>query len=141
MKGGVAIAAVCCLAATGCEKPPHVPSDAHISAVEQISSTQAAIDPAKAALICKAGIEELFKQPVASMKAEPITGGIIRVSYRRSSDNTLWKNDCKIDGDRIVWRAVDASPGSGPSRWRDDPADGMVTYKINGDRVEVIETF
>jgi hypothetical protein len=101
----------------------------------------AVIDPAKAALICKAGIAKLFQQPVGSMKAAPMAGGIVRVSYRRSSDNTLWKNDCRLEGDRILWRALDVSPGSGPGRWRDDPADGTVTYKMDGDRIVVTETF
>jgi hypothetical protein len=38
-----------------------------------------------------------------------------------------------------MWRAVDALPGSGPGRWRDDPADGVLTYKLDGDKVNVKE--
>jgi hypothetical protein len=106
-----------------------------------MSETSAVIDPAKAALICKTGIAKLFQQPVSSMKAVSMPGGIIRVSYHRSSDNTLWKNDCRLEGDRILWRAIDVSPGSGPGRWRDDPADGRVTYSVKGDEIIVEETF
>jgi hypothetical protein len=47
------------------------------------------------------GIAKLFQQPASTMKAERLAEGITRVSYRRSSDNTLWKNDCRLAGDRI----------------------------------------
>jgi len=83
-----------------------VASDVPTSAVVEATAMpvpSAVVDPAKAALICKAGIAKLFQQPVSSMKALPMAGGIVRVSYRRSSDNTLWKNDCRLEGgDRIV---------------------------------------
>ncbi|MFK4870764.1 hypothetical protein [Novosphingobium sp. ZW T3_23] len=119
-------------------------SDAPTSPVAEtnaMATPSAIIDPVKAALICKAGIAKLFQQPTASMKAVPMAGGIIRVSYRRSSDNTFWKNDCRLEGAQIIWRAVDVTPGAGPGRWRDDPADGRVTYTMNGDEIVVEETF
>lgn len=117
MRAGLSIAALCSLALVGCEKPPQEPSEAPtILPAENTASSLSpdAIDPSKRARICKEGIAELFQQPTAIMKAEPIAGGITRVSYRRPSDNTLWKNDCRLEGNRIVWRAFDASPGSGP---------------------------
>ncbi len=144
MKAGMPFALLCSLSLVGCERPAQVASDAPTSPVAEtnaMATPSAVIDPAKAALICKAGIAKLFQQPAASMKAVPMAGGIVRVSYRRSSDNTLWTNDCRVEGDRIVWRAVDVSPGSGPGRWRDDPADGALTYKVDGDHIDVAETF
>ncbi|WP_152524702.1 hypothetical protein [Novosphingobium lindaniclasticum] len=140
----MSFALLCSLSLLGCEKPAQMASDAPASPATETNAmpeVSAVIAPAKAASICKAGIAKLFQQPVSSMKAVPVAGGIIRVSYRRSSDNTLWSNDCRLEGDRIVWRAVDVSPGSGPGRWRDDPADGRVTYSVEGDEIIVEETF
>lgn len=144
MRAGMPFALLCSLSLVGCERPTQVASDAPTSRVAEtnaMATPSAVIDPAKAALICKAGIAKLFQQPATSMKAAPMVGGIIRVSYRRSSDNTLWTNDCRLEGNRILWRAVDINPGSGPCRWRDDPVDGRVTYSVKGDEIIVEETF
>lgn len=145
MRADLAIAALCFIALTGCERMERENPETAVSTtppeVGEVKKPPEVVDPAKAALICKAGIARLFQQPAATMKAERLAEGITRISYRRSSDNTLWKNDCRLEDNRIVWRAVDASPGSGPGRWRDDPADGTVTYKVIGDRIEVTETF
>lgn len=143
MKVKIPVAALCSFALAGCGKPTPGASDAPAALGEAsaLPVPSDSIDPVKAAIICKAGIAELFQQPAASMKTVPMAGGIIRVSYRRSSDNTLWKNDCRLEGAQILWRAVDVTPGAGPGRWRDDPADGRITYKIDGDRIMVTETF
>lgn len=144
MKAAMPFALLCSLSLVGCERPTQVASDAPTSPVTEtnaMATPSAVIDPGKTALICKAAIAKLFQQPAASMKAVPMAGGIVRVSYRRSSDNTLWTNDCRLQADRILWRAVDITPGSGPGRWRDDTADGTVTYKMDGDRIVVTETF
>lgn len=145
MRSGLIAIAVVYLSLAGCKNPRQATADAADAGVTTMAASATnplpVRDAAKAGLVCKAGIAKLFQQPAASMSAEPLAGGITRVSYRRSSDNTLWKNDCRVDGNRIVWRAVDASPGSGPGRWRDDPADGLVTYTLHGERVEVVETF
>lgn len=144
MRAEMSFALFCSLSLVGCEKPTQVESDAPASPVAEtnvMATPPAVIDPAKAALICKAAIAKLFQQPATSMKTAPMVGGIIRVSYRRSSDNTFWTNDCRLEGNRILWRAVDISPGSGPGRWRDDPADGRVTYSVKGDEIIVEEAF
>jgi hypothetical protein len=105
------------------------------------ASAGSSLTPQQTALVCKAGIAKLFGQPASTIKVEKQGAGIVHMSYRRKSDSTLWKNDCKLDGNRIMWRAVDASPGSGAGRWRDDPADGVLTYKLDGDLVEVSEEY
>lgn len=110
------------------------PSTARQATVEPVTAEQAAS-------ICKKAMAVLFGQSMDIMKAEQQPGDIIRISYRRASDRTLWTNDCRLDGNRIMWRSVDATPGSGPGRWRDDPADGLLSYTINGNDIEVVETY
>lgn len=111
------------------------------SDVQEIEGSTIALSPMQTADICKAGIGKLFGQSPNTMTVETLSDETIRISYRRSSDDTLWKNDCMLVGNRIMWRAVDAFPGSGVGRWRDHPADGVLTYKIDDGRIEVTETF
>ncbi len=91
------------------------------------------------ASVCKAGIAETFGQPIAIMKIVSNEAGIVRVRYNRPSDNKRWTNDCRVEGNRVIWRSVDAFPGDGPGIWRTRPADEVVTFKLSGSQV-VLET-
>ena len=94
------------------------------------------LTPAKTASVCKAAIAELFGHSPRIMKTAPF-GGVMRVLYRRPDDGKLWTNDCKLEGDRILWRSVDVVPG----RWRNDPADEVLTFKITGKSVELLTIY
>ena len=91
--------------------------------------------------ICRAGIAELFGHSPKIMKAVPLGGGIVRISYKRPDDGKLFKNDCQLQGNRIMWRGVDISPSSGPGRWRNHPDDEILTYRIKGKSVELTTAY
>lgn len=103
--------------------------------------TTAPVDADKVASICKAAIAELFGHSPKIMKAAPQGGGIVRISYRRPDDGKLFKNDCQLQGNHIMWRGFDISPGSGPGRWRNNPADEVLTFKVKGKTVELLTTY
>jgi len=76
------------------------------------------------------------------MKIVEGSSGTVRIRYVRPSDGKLWTNDCRVDGDRILWRTVNAfGAGSGEGRWRDDSADEVLTYAIDGDQITITTTF
>lgn len=131
------------LAIVGCNRTDQASmgveiSEASAQAVEE-KSAPVPVDQAMTVRICKAAIAKLFAHPNTIINAKPNGNGIIRTSYRRPSDNTLWKNDCKLEGNRVVWRSVDAFPGLGPGRWRTGEYDGVVTYSIVDGEVVVEE--
>jgi hypothetical protein len=107
---------------------PAVATTASHKAVTQYTAKQTS-------MICRAGIAAEFGRDPKIMTAKTIDSGLMRVSYRRPDDRTLWKSDCRIEGDRIVWRTVDASPGSGPGRWRTGEYDDVLTFAIKGKSV------
>jgi hypothetical protein len=74
---------------------------------------------------CKKYIGELMGRPadVMSVDYEEQGGALVGVSYRRQSDNKLWKYECTVAGENILWRGVDLfEPGEGPGRWRTEDA-------------------
>ncbi|KAK0336423.1 hypothetical protein LTR94_008937 [Friedmanniomyces endolithicus] len=90
------------------------------------------------------GVKPVKTEPVAPIDAKAATsvwGGIVRISYKRPDDGKLFKNDCQLQGNRIMWRGVDISPGSGPGRWRNHPDDEILTFKIKGKSVELTTTY
>lgn len=99
------------------------------------------IDSKTGISICKAAIAELFGHSPKIMKSAPHDSGIVRISYRRPDDGKGFKNDCQLQGNRIMWRGVDISPGTGPGRWRNHPDDEVLTFRIKGSEVELTTTY
>ena len=116
-------------------------ADADMGVVPSKADPAEPMTSAKTDSICKAAIAELFGHSPKIMKASSIGQGIVRVGYRRPDDGKLFKNDCQLQGDRIIWRGFDISPGSGPGRWRNDPADEVLTFKVTGKSVELLTTY
>lgn len=112
------------------------------SGVKRIPSKLAKqVDSQTAISICKAAIAELFGHSPKIMKATPQGSSIIRISYKRPDDGKLFKNDCQIQGNRIMWRGVDIGSGTGPGRWRNNPADEVVTFNIVGKSIKILTTY
>lgn len=54
---------------------------------------------------------------------------VVGVSYIRPSDGKLWKYECGLSEDMIVWRGVDLfSEGEGPGRWRTEDAEPVSSF-------------
>jgi hypothetical protein len=88
--------------------------------------------------VCRAAVAALNGRDPAIIKVERVGGGIAHVGYVRPNDGKAWKNQCRVEGDRVVWASVDLNgPGSGPGRWRTDTEDEVVTYAIEGKKVKV----
>jgi len=75
---------------------------------------------------CKSYISGIMGQPTSIMDSSP--GGseaddIARISYRRPADGKIFKYECRLDGNSIIWRGVDIfAQGEGPGRWRHEDA-------------------
>lgn len=92
--------------------------------------------------ICRAAVAELNATPAGIIQVTRVSGGIAQVRYRRPSDGTTWTNECRLEGDRVIWRMLDlAGPGTGPGRWRDDPMDEVVTYRASGPQISIRTEF
>ena len=67
---------------------------------------------------------------------------VVRLRYVRPSDGKVWSNDCRLSGNRMVWRMIDVNgPGTGPGRWRESVEDEVVTYAANGSAITVTTAF
>ena len=88
--------------------------------------------------VCRAAIAAMNGHKPRILKVMSNKDGVVRIRYARPSDGKLWKNDCRVSGNQVEWRPVDAEgPGSGESRWRSSDYGEKVTYKIKGRKVEI----
>lgn len=92
--------------------------------------------------VCRAAIADLNGHQPSLMKGVREDRDGVRIRYARPSDGKVWTNDCRLVGDRVMWRTVDAfGPGSGEGRWRSDPADEGVTFSVAGDEITITTAF
>lgn len=84
--------------------------------------------------ICKAGVATVMGRDPKIMRIDREAHGVVYLSYVRGDDGSLWSYKCKIDGSLIIW-------GSDTGRWRDNPADPTVTYRIKPETIQVEEKY
>ena len=139
-----------CLGLASCTSPAPEPSDAEtpgapssVASVEQ-SPTKAAVELSQKdeGLVCRAAIADLNGHKPAIVKVVSSRPDLVRVRYKRPDDGKLWTNECRFDGDRVIWRTVDAfGSGSGMGRWRESPMDETIRYSMNGSKVTISTSY
>ncbi|MGK3141058.1 hypothetical protein [Pantoea sp. C2G6] len=89
--------------------------------------------------ICKATAAMTFGRDYKIMKLDKVDpDGIAYVYYNRPSDNTRWAIKCRLEGERVMW-ASDNPDSTG--RWRNNPADEVITYSINGKKLNLKQVY
>ncbi|MBJ8875057.1 hypothetical protein I5412_08680 [Citrobacter koseri] len=89
--------------------------------------------------ICKAAAASMFGRDHKIMKLDKIQSDVAYVHYIRKDDSTRWAIKCKlIDDDQVMW-ASNNPDSSG--RWRNDPADSVVKYKVDGNKLTISEVY
>lgn len=88
--------------------------------------------------ICKGAAAIIFGRSYNIMKLDKVSSDIAYVHYIRPNDGTRWAIKCRLDGSRVVWASN--NPDS-IGRWRNDPADEVVTYKIDGSNLYLKQVY
>lgn len=107
----------------------------------QQTATPTVLKPEQLTSVCKAAFANMFGHSPKIMKATSKEVEIVRVSYHRPDDRKLFTNDCRVEGNRIIWRSVDAFPGDGPGRWRTSSDDDVLSFVIDGKKVTITTTY
>lgn len=63
--------------------------------------------------LCRAAISIVMGRPIGIIRVDSMNQSLATVSYNRPDDGTLWQQKCKIEGDHVVWAALDG-------RWRNE---------------------
>ena len=123
------------------------PADAVPRGPEEVVVTPASTPPVaigdhQLGRICRAAIGALMARDPANIGVDSVSNGIAQVSYTRVADGKVWKNRCRIQGDRVIWGVVDTNtPDSGNGGWRDAPTDQVTTYRIREPNVLITQAY
>jgi hypothetical protein len=100
------------------------------TAAEPATSAPAPISAKDMGRVCRASIGAIMGRDPAIISAKSVAEDLVETKYTRD-DGTVWKNQCRFEPGRIVWRTVDAfGPGSGLGRWRDEDE---ILFRVEGD--------
>ncbi|MDZ4066856.1 MAG: hypothetical protein U1E06_08365 [Tabrizicola sp.] len=138
------LGAVTAISLTGCGSPSESEKAAAATSTVQPAAPEPAEEPIATisdtdlGRVCRGAVAALNGRDPAIIKVEQIENGVAYVGYERPDDGKVWKNRCRVDGDRVIWASVDLDgPGSGPGRWRTHADDEIVTYALDGPTVKV----
>ena len=117
--------------------------------VETVSATNPASD-AEAAVpvvltaeqlrsVCQAGLAAIHGQGVSDIQIDGLEGRIVNASWRAPVDGGRRRAQCRIDGDLVTWRPVDAT-GPDQNRWMNQTGDPVTRFMLDGETVTINQT-
>lgn len=132
------------LAACGAEAEKAAPT-----ATEVISSAPPASDVEVAApavltaadlrRVCQAGLAEIHGQGVADIQIDGLEGWVVNASWRAPVDGGRRRAQCRVEGDLITWKPVDAND-PGQDRWMNQAGDPVTRFVLDGDAIVINTT-
>jgi hypothetical protein len=132
-----ALALVAC--GTAAEKAAPAP-------VETVPATPAASDAevsapvvltaAELRRVCQAGLAEVHGQGVADIQIDGLEGRVVNASWRAPVDGGRRRAQCRVEGDLITWKPVDAT-GPGQNRWMNQAGDPVTRFVLDGETVTI----
>jgi len=141
-----AVIAVTALALAACgaepEKAAPTPVDI-VSAAAPVSDAEAAapavLTAADLRRVCQAGLAEIHGQGVGDIQIDGLEGRVVNASWRAPVDGGRRRAQCRVDGDRITWKPVDATD-PGQDRWMNQSGDPVTRFVLDGETVTINQT-
>ncbi len=124
------------------EKAAPTPAEA-VSATVPASDAETAAPAAPTAAdlrrVCRAGLAAIHGQTVAAIEIDGLEGEVVNASWRAPVDGGRRRAQCRLDGDLVTWKQVDA-PTPDQHRWRTPSGDPVTRYADDGETVTITTT-
>ena len=131
------------LAACGAEPekaaPPVEAAAPAAPAVAAPPATPVALTDADLRRVCQAGLAEIHGQGVADIQIDGLTGRVVNASWRAPVDGGRRRAQCRVDGDLVIWKPVDATDPA-QDRWMNQSGDPVTRFVLDGERVSINQT-
>ena len=89
--------------------------------------------------VCQAGLAEIHGQSIADIRIDGLEGGVVNASWRAPVDGGRRQAQCRVDGDRVVWKQVGAANPE-QNRWMNQPGDPVTRFVLDGETVTINQT-
>ena len=116
---------------------------------EVVSATPAESDAAPAAprvldaadlrRVCRAGLAGIHGQAIGDITIDGLEGEVVNASWRAPVDGGRRRAQCRVEGDLITWKPVDA-PTPDQNRWMNQSGDPVTRFVLDGDAITINTT-
>ena len=89
--------------------------------------------------VCQAGLAAIHGQGVSDIQIDGLEGRIINASWRAPVDGGRRRAQCRVDGDLVTWKPVDAT-GPDQNRWMNQAGDPVTRFVLDGETVTINQT-
>ena len=144
--GRIAILMIASLSLAACGERA---DEAAPTAADVVSATPAASDATPAApavldaaalrRVCQAGLAAIHGQVLGDIAIDGLEGEIVNASWRAPVDGGRRRAQCRVEGDLITWKPVDA-PTPEQNRWMNQSGDPVTRFVLDGEAITINTT-
>ena len=133
------------LAACGERAEEAAPTPAEAVSATPPEATDAApaaptvLDAADLRRVCRAGLAGIHGQAVGDITIDGLEGDVVNASWRAPIDGGRRRAQCRVEGDLITWKPVDA-PTPDQNRWMNQSGDPVTRFVLDGDAITINTT-
>jgi hypothetical protein len=99
----------------------------------------AVLDAAGLRRVCRAGLAAIHGQTVGDIAIDGLDGEIVEASWRAPVDGGRRRAQCRVEGDLITWKPVDA-PTPEQNRWMNQSGDPVTRFVLDGGAITINTT-
>jgi len=89
--------------------------------------------------VCQAGLASIHGQASADIQIDGLEGQVVNASWRAPVDGGRRRAQCRVDGDLVTWKPVDATNPDG-NRWMNQAGDPLTRFVLDGETVTIHQT-
>ena len=124
------------------DTPAATPAE-KVSAVTPASDAEAGVPVVLTAAdlrrVCQAGLAAIHGQDLSAVQIDGLEGQTVNASWRAPVDGGRRRAQCRVDGDIVTWKPVDASNPE-QNRWMNQSGDPAVRFVLDGDAITINTT-
>ena len=97
------------------------------------------LDAADLRRVCRAGLAGIHGQAIGDITIDGLEGEVVNASWRAPVDGGRRRAQCRVEGDLITWKPVDA-PTPDQNRWMNQSGDPVTRFVLDGDAITINTT-
>ena len=140
----VPMLAVLTLAACGERADEAAPTPAEVVSAtpaesDAAPSAPAVLNAADLRRVCRAGLAGIHGQRLGDITIDGLEGEVVNASWRAPVDGGRRRAQCRVEGDLITWKPVDA-PTPDQNRWMNQSGDPVTRFVLDGETITINTT-